>query len=434
MENAISKEVMDEYYARIKKYRWGSFLTILLNNFIVTICIHAPAPMLTHTVEETGWTLGQAGMMSSGIVFLAYGIIMLIGGRVQDFIGHKNTSLISAALLTIGSLLAIFAGENYVLHLVGRAIVGAGCGLGELCTAPTTAAYFSGHNESFWQGVRLVVVMLGHGLGYYIILPLLGMTGSWQTVLGLISVLTFLSFVLMAIFYRNAPNNPAQPSEAEVKTTFRNSGLGRALRSGQTWIYVIGFTATLWMFNTYSTYLPTFLEYERNWSASSASMLTGLISWMGIIASIVGGWLMAKFGRNQIFGWPIFVACIIGIVLTCVPDNGILIALGVIICGFGNSLYNPVYATSLNQLPWSNKSYYTASISMIFGLGYLFTYFVPNIFEAMYQNGEGMSIATIWLIFALVLVIGLIPQFFAIETGPKGNRNSRRMEEGKKYT
>lgn len=434
MENTIPQTVMDEYYAQIKKYRWRSFFTILLNNFIVTICIHAPAPMLTYIVKGTGWTLGQAGMMSSGIVFLAYGIIMLIGGRVQDFIGHKNTSLISAALLTIGSVFALFSGESYAMHLIGRAIVGAGCGLGELCTAPTTGAYFSGHNESFWQGVRLVIVMLGHGLGYYIILPLLGIVGSWQTVLGLIGVLTFISFVLLAAFYKNAPHNPAQPEETSAKTSFKESGLGRALRSGQTWIYVIGFTATLWMFNTYSTYLPTFLEYERGWNASGASMLTGLISWMGIIASIVGGWLMAKCGRNQIFGWPVFVACIIGIVLTCVPHNSILIALGVIICGFGNAFYNPVYATSLNQLPWSNKSYYTASISMIFGLGYLFTYFVPNIFEALYKDGNGMSIANIWLIFAIILVIGLIPQFFAIETGPKGNRNSRRLSEGKRYT
>lgn len=434
MEQTVNPTELAAYHDAISKYRWRSFLTVLLNNFIVTICIHAPAPMLTHIVSETGWTLGQAGMMTSGIVSLMYGIIMLIGGRVSEKIGHKNTILASGVLLTVGSVFAVVAGTSYGMHLVGRAFVGAGCGLGELCTAPTTGAYFSGKNESFWQGVRLVVVMLGHGLGYYIILPLLNIAGKWQTVLAMVGILTFISAVLVAVFYKNAPENPMHPHVTAEKTTFKESGLGRALRSGQTWIYIVGFTATLWMFNTYNTYLPTFLEYERGWTASSASQLAGLISWMGIIASLVGGWLMARTGRNLIFGWPIFVACIIGIFLTSLPSSPALIALGVIICGFGNAFYNPVYATSLNQLPWSDSSYYTASISLIFGLSYLVTYFVPNLFEVMYKNGEGMSIAQIWMIFAIVLVIGLIPQFFAIETGPKGNKHSRRLAEGKKYT
>lgn len=434
MEQTITQSALNLYEAQIKKYRWRSFLTVLLNNFIVTICIHAPSPMLTLIMAETGWTVGQAGMMCSGIVFLVYGFMIIFGARICDFLTHKGTIMLSAALLTIGGLISMFAGSSYELHLVGRAVIGAGCGLGELCTAPTTGAYFAGEKESFWQGVRLVVVMLGHGLGFYIILPLLNVVGSWQTVLGMVSILTFISFILVTLFYKNAPHNPMQAEEVTVKTNFREAGLGQAMRSGQTWIYVIGFVATLWMFNCYNTYLPTFLEYERGWSATSASQLTGLVSWMGIIASIVGGWLMAKTGRNQIFGWPVFIACIIGVVLTSISKAAGIITLGVVICGFGNAFYNPVYATSLNQLPWSNKSYYTASISMIFGLGYLVTYFMPNVFSALYKEGAGMSISTIWLIFAIVLVIGLIPQFFAIETGRKGNIHSRRLAEGKKYT
>lgn len=434
MDTTVSQNELTLYNEQIKKYRWRSFLTVLLNNFIVTICIHAPAPMLTAIMADTGWTVGQAGLMCSGIVSLVYGFMIIIGGRVCDFLTHKGTIILSAAFLTVGGIVAVFAGTSFAGHMFGRALIGAGCGLGELCTAPTTGAYFSGEKESFWQGVRLVIVMLGHGLGYYIILPLLGLVGTWQGVLGMVSVLTFISGLLVALFYKNAPHNPNQPEEVTAKTSFKESGLGQAMRSGQTWIYVIGFVGTLWMFNCYGTYLPTFLEYERGWDAVSASQVAGLTSWMGIIASIVGGWLMAKTGRNLIFGAPIFVACIIGIFLTSLPKTPFLIVLGVCICGFGNAFYNPVYATSLNQLPWSNKSYYTASISMIFGLGYLLTYFMPNVFSALYKEGAGMSISSIWMIFSIALVIGLIPQFFAIETGRKGNVHSRRLAEGKKYT
>lgn len=428
MEHVVTQETIQAYENERNKHRFSSTLIMILHGVVGSMLICIPGGILPQIMAETGWDATQAGMLS-GINSLAIGIALLIGTRVFDFLGFKKTAQLSALIEIIGCVLAFTSGNNYSMQLVSRAVLGVGIGFGMMLHAPCTSAYFYGKNESFWQGFRMVFIMLSLGIDFYFIVPLYNAIGSWYVVAGLFGILPVISLILLTAIFKNPPINPERPPVAAVKTNFRNSGIAQAMRSWQTWIYVIGFTATLWMFNTYSTYLPTFLQFERGWEAGPSSMLTGLISWMGIISAFLAGIIIQKSGRVQSCGWPTFVICIAGILLTCLPENGFLIGLGVCLCGFGNSLYNPVYPTALSQVPWANENYTTASIAMVFGVGYLVTYFVPEIFGAMYKNGAGMPISTIWLIFGIALIIGLVPQFTALETGPKGNLAKQQKED-----
>lgn len=99
-------------------------------------------------------------------------------------------------------------------------------------------------------------------------------------------------------------------------------------------------------------------------------------------------------------------------------------SIGIAIIGFGASGFNIIISTVPAELPQSNPSFYGGALALIFGTAYIPSYFMPTVFAALYKDGAGLSIGTIYLLFGALFVVGMITTAIIKETGPKTKQKS----------
>ena len=175
----------------------------------------------------------------------------------------------------------------------------------------------------------------------------------------------------------------------------------------------------IWAFNTYNTYLPTFLELEKGYTAAMASTLSSSMSIAGAIGALSGGSIASVTGRRKILGWPMFLIGALGIVLT-VFFTGVPMVLGIMMFGFSAGGWAILYCSVPSDLPQTNPSFYAGAMALIMCSGFFPAYFIPNVSALLYKNGAGVSIGHIFPLFGCTMIAGMISLFFIQETGPKG--------------
>ncbi|MFJ6573858.1 MFS transporter [Streptomyces sp. NPDC091292] len=107
--------------------RWWALAFIAMAQFMVIMDTSIIGVALPEMQTDLGFTQGNLSWVFNAYV-VAFGGLLLLGGRLSDLFGAKRMFSAGWAVLAAGSLMAGLAGEVWV-ELAGRAVQGAGSAL-----------------------------------------------------------------------------------------------------------------------------------------------------------------------------------------------------------------------------------------------------------------------------------------------------------------
>ena len=107
--------------------RWSALWFIALAQFVVIMDTSIVAVALPEMQADLGFTQADLSWVLNGFL-VAFGGLLLLGGRLADLLGAKRVFALGWALLLAGSVLSALAGSPGV-EVAGRAVQGAGSAL-----------------------------------------------------------------------------------------------------------------------------------------------------------------------------------------------------------------------------------------------------------------------------------------------------------------
>lgn len=406
----------------------------MIMTFFFSVTLNMVSPLVTTIQEQTGWSFGKIGQFNS-IIFFLMGAFAFVGAPMMNRLGTKKTALVALALSAVGNLMAIFCGNVYWLHYLGKLLYGCGWGIFFLIPGAVLSYWISPKNRASALGFRASVDLLGAGLSYYIVLPVFRqLNDNWQAtfaVFGIVFAIIFVAY-LFGIEENDAEKEDRKKiAEANLnrKKGLKNSSYVRALKCKQVWIIMIALCGIQWVFNCYSTYLPSYLEIDAGYSVEIASRITGLMSITGVIAGFATGALSSATGKRFILTWPMMILLVVGSVGCLYMKNTILLSAMSGMVGFAITAFMTGYTTIPGELPeaQTDPEFYASAVAIIYGTAFMLTYLIPIVVQAVLDGGGTLQKAL--LINCIPGVIGLVASFFIMDTGVNGKYYKKLREE-----
>ena len=406
-----------------KKYNVAVMIIIeMIMVFFFSVTLNEVPPLITTISADTGWSLGKCGQLTS-IVFFLCGAGSFVGSPIMDKFGTKKTALIALGLAVAGHVVGWLGGANYTLQYIGKFLYGCGWGIFFLVPGSVIAFWLPLEKRALFNGIRCTCDILGSGMAYYIILPIFhGLNDNWQGTFGVFGIVFA---VIFCAYLFLLPTNEAELAEMAQKKDAKargekgsSAGIIKAAKSKQVWIILIALIGPQWIYNCFTTYVPSFLELERGYTAEAASNLTGIMSIAGMVAGVFIGSVSTIVGRRSVMTWPMILLMVIGGFGMAFTSSTALVIVFSIFIGFGLTGFMTAYTTIPGELPGADNDFYAGAVAIIYGIAFMLTYITPVLYQAILDSGRSQSIAL--AINTIPGIISLIAAFFIMETGPKG--------------
>lgn len=339
--------------------RWGIcallfFVTFI--NYVDRVSLGAMAPVLKQAI---GWDDAEFGWINFAFQ-LAYAGMFPFAGRLLDRLGVRNGLALGVLVWSLAAM-----AHSLVSTVVGFAIVRFLLGLGEATNFPAcvkaVAEWFPKRQRSLATGIFNTGTNFGAMLQG--VMLWLAVTWSWQAAFVAIGVLGFVWLVFWLRHYRSPAEHPRLSAEEAAFIGADQEPPAEAiqipwpslLRYRQAWAFFVGklFTDPVWWF--YLTWLPSYLQRERDVTLASTAWALLVIYLAADLGSVVGGWLPGFFIRRS---WSASRA---RLVTMAIFAAGLPIsALGVLAQDLGTAVAFISIATSCHQA-WSANMFTVAS-------------------------------------------------------------------------
>ncbi|WP_075735897.1 MFS transporter [Streptomyces acidiscabies] len=183
----------------------AAYLMVGVDATVMNVALPAIRQDLNFTDTTLSWVLNT--------YTLAFGGLLLLGGRTGDLLGRRRTLTLGVLVFTVASLLGGLAPDGTWL-LVARALQGIGAAL----TAPSTLALIT---STFPDGPRrhhaLGVYSSTAGIGASVGLVLGGMLTSWASWRWALLINIPVGAAIVAALPRYVPETPRHKGELDVK-------------------------------------------------------------------------------------------------------------------------------------------------------------------------------------------------------------------------
>jgi EmrB/QacA subfamily drug resistance transporter len=177
------------------KIGWTALIAVSLSSFIISLDSTFMNVAITNLVVDLNTTLSSIQLIIA-VYALTMASLMLVGGKLQDVMGRKNTFIAGAVIFGIGTFIATLS-INSLMLLIGWSILeGVGAALMLPATASIIAGTYTGKNRTFALGVwtaiggiasatgpligglltTFISWRLGFGIEFLIILVILGLS------------------------------------------------------------------------------------------------------------------------------------------------------------------------------------------------------------------------------------------------------------------
>jgi MFS family permease len=186
-------------------------------------------------------------------------------------------------------------------------------------------------------------------------------------------------------------------------------------------LLAIAMVGQMWTFNTFSTFLPSFLETSRGLTRIQAGGLSSLIPLAGVAGALICGVATGMLGRRKLFLWPLMVASLAAALVIVNLPVGLPVYIAIALLGFTSAGLSPTLMTVVMELKGATAASTAAAFALIFGVSFFISFFVSPAFGALVPIwGIRLSMTAFSLpLFITIIALTLIP-----ETGPKANLRS----------
>jgi MFS family permease len=400
------------------RYAWVALFALYMASLAATINLFKLPPIMLKiiTSEKAFPFFGNIpeGFKQLGdlmAVFSIMGFVLAIpAGYILKRFGIKMTGLLAVGALVVGSIVGAITKDFTVLSFA-RFIEGAGMGL-IMVTAPfAISVWFPLHNRALPTGLWASCVGIGN-IATLLIAPSLagGEPSGWQSVWMAAAVFSVLSFILFAILFRmpkpeEMPAAPA-PAPASGKEEAPPS-LAKGLASGNFWMISISFGCYNLVVLALLSFLPSFLQEQRQYTAEVAGLVTALVMAASIIFGPLGGYISDRLGKRKLM---ILIPYILMTLTLLIPFtiSGWMIPTWMIVFGiFGGPLAPVLLATVPEVAPKPQLigiGMSVAAVGQNVGM-----YIGPKLFPRI-QVAQGWEAAGYWMI--PICVVGIVATLF----------------------
>lgn len=288
----------------IRHLRWyicGLLFLVTFINYVDRVSLGAMATLLQ---KEIGWDDAQFGWINFAFA-LSYAAMFPVAGRLIDRIGVRKGLALGVLIWSVAA-----ASHSLASSALGFAIARLLLGVGEATNFPAcikaVAEWFPKRERSLATGIFNTGTNFGAMLQGGMLW--LAVHISWRATFIAIGFLGLLWLALWLKFYRPPEEHPQLGAEEakliregqEAAAPAQNVPWPILLRYRQAWAFLVGklLTDPVWWF--YLTWLPSYLQRERNVTISTAAGAFVVIYLAADVGSILGGWLPGWLMRR---GW-----------------------------------------------------------------------------------------------------------------------------------
>ncbi len=315
------------------------------------MAIGAAAPAIR---GELGLTAGQMGWVFSAFTF-AYAAFEIPTGWLGDTFGPRKV-LTRIVLWWSAFTMLTGATWNMASLVVARFLFG----VGEAGAYPNISRSFSQWFPVPERGVAHGIVFMGSRVGGAIAPPLVVLVMGWFGWRAAFWLFGLIGIVWCVFWWRWFRDDPAQhPSVSPEELQTIKAGLAppqppmqwRALLSLNLFLLCLMYFCVIYGLYFYLTWLPTYFQNARGYTAAEAGWLSGMVLLTGGVTTIAGGWLTdrlvrrygLKVGRSiPAVALPLSGAFLIGAALTPSPLTAAFLFAGA--AGAADMCLSPAWA------------------------------------------------------------------------------------------
>lgn len=319
------------------QYRFVIAGLFLLANLAAGLNFFAVAPLFPLIIEDYGISRTTAGLLVSSAL-LVMAILGLPGGVIVVHVGVRRAFTAGWWLMALSALSAL--APNFGTLLVLRFAYGLGLALIFIATGPVLMRWFRPKAVFIMNGLNQATFSLGISISVIGAAPLADAVG-WAralSIFGLVSVVG--AIVWMLLGGRVGQASPAVPM-------ITRKDLWSVLSNRTVLLLVVADVGPLLQYTALTAWLPSFYNEARGMSLSQAGFMTGLVTFVGIFAVLLGGFGPGRVGSRKAFLIIPGILVVLGGPGAFLIGNLAGIYFSIILLGVGSWIYVP----SIYSLP-----------------------------------------------------------------------------------
>jgi ACS family glucarate transporter-like MFS transporter len=291
------------FYSGVRSRVLAMTVALAFLTYMDRVCISVTAPAI---LRDLRLTTIQMGFVFSSFT-AAYALFEIPTGWWADRIGSRRV------LTRIVTWWSVFTGLtalawNFPSLIALRALFGAGEAGAWPTVARALSRWFPAQERGTAQGIFFMGAHLGGGLTPLLVAAIAHRLG-WRSTFPLLSVFGFVWAAFWFRWFRDEPRDHASvtaeelawieagrrsmPAESAQRSIFR-----MALRTPGIWFLCLMYFTQTYGFNLYVTWLPTYLQHEKQLHGVTLGFLAGLPLLLSVPADLFGGLLTDRLSRK----------------------------------------------------------------------------------------------------------------------------------------
>jgi ACS family glucarate transporter-like MFS transporter len=291
------------FYSGVRSRVLAMTVTLAFLTYMDRVCISVTAPAI---LRDLRLTTIQMGFVFSAFT-AAYALFEIPTGWWADRIGSRRV------LTRIVIWWSIFTGLtgvawNFPSLIALRALFGAGEAGAWPTVARALSRWFPAQERGTAQGIFFMGAHLGGGLTPLLVAAIAHRLG-WRSTFPLLSVFGFVWAAFWFRWYRDEPRDHASVTAEELgwieagrrampAESVQRSVFQMALRTPGIWFLCLMYFTQTYGFNLYVTWLPTYLQHEKQLHGTTLGVLAGLPLLLSVPADLFGGMLTDRLSRT----------------------------------------------------------------------------------------------------------------------------------------
>lgn len=330
-------------------YRWLVLAAGCLAICSIYIDMIAYAPILGDIAKKLNVEMGAATNLMMGFV-LSIACVLIWGGVVCDKFGITAAFVLGLLCSTVPTALIPLIGDNFTAVMAARLVQGASVGFVFATIGPILALWFPPEEHGMASGLLIGSISLGCAIGVFASPTILGMTGSWQKTVFTLGTPGWVAILLaIAVTRKSPPNLGTQEVQSPTASPRDEMSFLGALACPITWLGSLIVFCNAWamycLYNLVPPYLAADAPMGLGLGAAMSGKLSIAVTIIGLFATIVGGIFFDKIAKGNsrlaaVIGFLIS-ACVVVILLPVMSKSVGVLALSLLICGWGIPFMGP---------------------------------------------------------------------------------------------
>ena len=399
------------------RYRFVIAGIILLFNLFYSANFSVVTPIMPLIIDEYQVSRGAASFLMSGVL-ITQALFVIPGGIL---VGKAPLKLVFAIGCVVAAAMSLtFLADHFLVLLSLRLVHALAFVLIMPATAPLLMRWFSARELPLMNSLHMTFFILGIGIGTFAAGPLSSAIG-WQSTLMVFGMAMLVVGAVWVAFGRVPP--PA--AEGKVRRVSIRE-MARSVRSKTILLLGLADGAAFAQNLALTTWLPTYYNEVFGMSLTKAGSIVGLVSIVGVFASLTGGFLSARLGVRKPF--LVIPGAVVGLAgMGCfLFQNEAVIYVAIVALGISSFIYLPVLMTIPMELKGISEGQVAVAWATMFAVASGIAIVGPMSVGFMTDwLGSFVPGFMLWAVLSWgLLVVGLMVP----ETGPRA-RLSRRREQ-----